>query len=89
MYLGVGQHADDAAVLPQLVQLSLDLLLAVCVLLHVLGEGLLLGLGVVLVEPGVRNECEELVWVRQLFTGPGLLIKCSAVYALANLGYVN
>jgi len=47
----VGQDADDAAVPLQLLQLGLDLLLAVGVLLHVLGKRLLLGLGVVLVEP--------------------------------------
>mmetsp|Transcript_11509 Transcript_11509/g.20409 ORF Transcript_11509/g.20409 Transcript_11509/m.20409 type:complete len:340 (-) Transcript_11509:325-1344(-) len=48
--LGVSQHTDDNRVLLQLLQLGLDLLLAVCVLLGILGESLLLGLAEVLVE---------------------------------------
>ena len=43
--LRVRHDADSAAVLLQLLQLGLDALLAVRVLLGVLGEALLLGLG--------------------------------------------
>ena len=42
--LSVGQHADDRAVLLQLVQLLLDGLCAICVLLCIPVEGLLFGL---------------------------------------------
>jgi hypothetical protein len=42
--LCVCQHTDGGAVLLHLCQLCLNLLLAVCVLGHVLGERLLLGL---------------------------------------------
>ncbi len=42
--LRVGQHADDRAVLLQLIQLLLDGLCAICILLCIPVEGLLLGL---------------------------------------------
>ena len=58
--LRVSQDADSAAVLLQLLQLCLDLLLAICVLLGILGEGLLLGLGPVLVEAALDGVVQVL-----------------------------
>mmetsp|Transcript_39682 Transcript_39682/g.118085 ORF Transcript_39682/g.118085 Transcript_39682/m.118085 type:complete len:245 (+) Transcript_39682:578-1312(+) len=51
--LGVRQHTNHTAVLLQLLQLGVNGLLALGVLLHVLGEALLLGHRPVLVEPAL------------------------------------
>ena len=58
--LSVSQDADHAAVLLQLLQLSLNLLLAISVLLGILGESLLLGLGPVLVEAALDRVVQVL-----------------------------
>lgn len=49
-YLGVADEADGAAVLLEFCELCFNFLLAICVLLDILGEGLLLRLVPVLVE---------------------------------------